>query len=278
MAFIDYLFEWHRFTFYGIAFLGIILLRYFAIAGSLHLFFYSGVGNLLSQRVVPLDPPSGTSIRRDIKLSVCSAVIFALCAAAIVSGYDAGISRLYSDIHAHGLWYLGISYGLVLLLQDTYFYFIHRLFHHPKLFRWFHQGHHRSSRPTPWTSFAFDPAEAAIQSLFLIVIVLILPLHFITVIAVLITMTVWAVVNHLGLDLFSPAFPHHWLGRWLIGPAHHSIHHDRYRMHYGLYFTFWDRLLGTNDFNYDLSLFEDVKIEIVDRQLLEPRLQDSSRK
>ena len=278
MAFIDYLFEEHRFTFYGIAFLGIILLRYFAIAGSLHLFFYSGVGNLLSQRVVPLAPPSGTSIRRDIKLSVCSAVIFALCAAAIVSGYDAGISSLYSDIHAYGLWYLGISYGLVLLLQDTYFYFIHRLFHHPKLFRWFHQGHHRSSRPTPWTSFAFDPAEAAIQSLFLIAIVSILPLHFITVIAVLITMTVWAVVNHLGLDLFSPAFPHHWLGRWLIGPAHHSIHHNRYRMHYGLYFTFWDRLLGTNDINYDRNLFEYVEIEIIDRQLLEPRLQDSSRK
>jgi Delta7-sterol 5-desaturase len=128
------------------------------------------------------------------------------------------------------------------------------LFHHPRLFCWFHQGHHRSHNPTPWTSFAFDPPEAVVQSLFLIAIVSILPLHLITVIALLITMTVWAVVNHLGLDLFSPAFPHHWLGRWFIGPAHHSIHHHRYRLHYGLYFTFWDKLLGTNDPSYDRNL------------------------
>ena len=251
MEIIDYLYEWNRFAFYGLAFLGIIIARYFLIAGSLHLFFYSAGGDFLSSRSVQLTPPSGISIRRDIKLSMCSAVIFAVCAAMIVSSYDLGITQLYADVHSYGLWYLGFSYVLVLLLQDTYFYFIHRLFHHPKLFRWFHQGHHRSSNPTPWTSFAFDPPEAVIQSLFLIAIVFILPLHFITVIAILITMTVWAVVNHLGLDLFSPAFPHHWLGRWFIGPAHHSIHHRRYQLHYGLYFTFWDWLLGTNDPIYD---------------------------
>lgn len=251
MELIDYLFEWHRFIFYGLAFLGIILARYFTIAGGLHLYFYSAGGNFLAQRTVRLAPPSGDAIRHDIRLSVCSAVVFAVCAAAIVSGYDAGATRLYAEIDRYGLWYLGVSYGLVLILQDTYFYFVHRLFHHPKLFKWFHQGHHRSHDPTPWTSFAFDPPEAVIQSLFLIAIVFVLPLHFITVIAVLITMTVWAVVNHLGLNLFSPSFPHHWLGRWFIGPAHHSIHHHRYRLHYGLYFTFWDRLLGTSDPQYD---------------------------
>jgi sterol desaturase/sphingolipid hydroxylase (fatty acid hydroxylase superfamily) len=130
MTLTDYLFEWHRFAFYGFAFLGIILARYFT--------FYSAGGDFLSQRTVRLSAPSGNSIRRDIKLSICSAMIFAVCAAAIVSGYDAGITRLSADIHSQGLWYLGASYGLVLLLQDTYFYFIHRLLHHPKLFKWFH--------------------------------------------------------------------------------------------------------------------------------------------
>jgi Delta7-sterol 5-desaturase len=251
MTLIDYLVGLDRFAFYGCAFLGIIITRYFLIAGGLHLFFYSTGGDFLAQRAVRLVPPSSNSMSRDIKLSMLSAVIFALCAATILSGYDLGITRLYTDIHQYGLWYLGVSYGLVLLLQDTYFYFIHRLFHHPALFRWLHQGHHRSHHPTPWTSFAFDPLEAIVQSLFLLAIVFILPLHFITVIAVLITMTVWAVVNHLGLDLFPPSFPHDWLGKWFIGPAHHSIHHHKYMMHYGLYFTFWDKLLGTNDPNYD---------------------------
>jgi Delta7-sterol 5-desaturase len=85
----------------------------------------------------------------------------------------------------------------------------------------------------------------------LVGIVFVIPLHLVTLIAVLSTMTVWAVLNHLGIDRLPSSFPHHWFGRWFIGPAHHSIHHLKYKLHYGLYFTFWDRLLGTQDPEYD---------------------------
>ncbi|MEE3718024.1 sterol desaturase family protein [Tumidithrix elongata RA019] len=239
------------FGFYGIAFFGIILLRYFLVAGGTYVVFYSRFSQSLIRPPLRHPSPSWLSIQHDILLSVLSTAVFAIAAAAIVSGYDLGITRLYSDAHQYGLWYLGFSYAAVLLLQDAYFYFTHRLFHHPLLFRWMHQGHHRSRYPTPWTSFAFDPLEAIVQALFLVVIVFVLPLHFITLIAVLTTMTVWAVLNHLGLDRLPLSFPHHWLGKWFIGPDHHSIHHLKYTMHYGLYFTFWDKLLGTQDPNYE---------------------------
>jgi lathosterol oxidase len=150
---------------------------------------------------------------------------------------------------------------VVLLLQDTYFYFTHRLSHHPVLFSWLHRGHHRSCHPTPWTSFAFDLPEAIVQSLFLVGIVFVIPLHFITLIAVLSTMTIWAVLNHLGLDRLPASFPHHWLGKWFIGPAHHSVHHRKYMVHYGLYFTFWDRLLGTQDLNYEKTLGDRLSVK-----------------
>jgi len=164
--------------------------------------------------------------------------------------YDLGITRLYTDLSEYGLWYLGISFVSVLMIQDTYFYFLHRLFHNPLLFRWVHYGHHRSQNPTPWTSFAFDLPEAFVQAIFFVGIVFIIPLHFITLVAVLMTMTLWAVWNHIGFELFGPFFPHHWLGKWFIGSTHHSIHHRQYTVHYGLYFTFWDKLLGTQDPNY----------------------------
>lgn len=241
----------HSFGFYGIAFFGIILLRYFLAAGGTYWFFYSPFSEALIHQNLQNQPPSWRSMQHDIQLSVLSAGIFALAAALIISGYGWGMTRLYSDAQQYGLWYLGVSYGIVLVLQDTYFYFTHRFFHHPKLFRWLHQGHHQSRYPTPWTSFAFDPVEAIVQSLFLVGIVLILPLHFITLLAVLTTMTVWAVLNHLGLDRLPASFPHHWLGRWFIGPAHHSVHHLKYTVHYGLYFTFWDKLLGTQDPRYE---------------------------
>ncbi len=241
----------HSFGFYGIAFFGIILVRYFLVAGGTYLFFYSPFSQSLANPPQQRTESDRQGIQRDITLSVLSAGVFALAAAFVMSAYGWGITRLYSHAQQYGLWYLGLSYAAVLVLQDAYFYFTHRLFHHPKLFSWLHQGHHRSRYPTPWTSFAFDPLEAIVQSLFLVGIVFVLPLHFITLIAVLTTMTIWAVLNHLGLDRLPLSFPHHWLGRWFIGPAHHSIHHLRYTMHYGLYFTFWDKLLGSHDPNYD---------------------------
>ena len=220
----------------------------------MYLCFYSPFRQFFGDRNLQHQHPCWRSIRHDVTLSVLSAGVFALAAAFIMSGYSWGITRLYSHAREYGLWYLGFSYGIVLVLQDTYFYFTHRLFHHPSLFRWLHQGHHQSRYPTPWTSFAFDPLEAIVQSLFLVGIVLIIPLHFITLIAVLTTMTVWAVLNHLEINRLPTSFPHHWLGKWFIGPAHHSIHHLKYTVHYGLYFTFWDKLLGTQDSNYEKKI------------------------
>nr|WP_228035564.1 sterol desaturase family protein [Oculatella sp. LEGE 06141] len=180
-----------------------------------------------------------------------STIAFSLGAAFVLSRYDFGGTQLYSDPCQYGWWYLGISFVTVLVLQDTYFYFVHRMFHHPFIFKWMHSGHHRSGDPTPWTSFAFDLPEAIVQMIFFVGIVLLIPLHFATVIAVLLTMTVWAVWNHLGFELFPPSFAHHWLSRWFIGSTHHSIHHRSYTVHYGLYFTLWDRLLGTQDPRYE---------------------------
>ncbi len=239
----------HSFAFYGFAFYAIILARYFILAGGTHLLLY-GVSRKYtetdrqeSQKELSL---SWTLIWQDIQLSILSSVVFAVSAALIMSAYQLGITRLYSDIHQYPLWYLAVSYLVSIVFQDAYFYFLHRLLHHPRLFRNWHQGHHRSKHPTPWTSAAFDVPEAIVHSLFLVAIVFILPLHFITVIAVMSTMTVWAVINHLGVDRLPSNFPHHWCMRWFTGPAHHAIHHSQYHLHYGLYFTFWDQYLGTH--------------------------------
>ena len=165
--------------------------------------------------------------------------------------YDFLITRLYTSCDRYGLWYLGLSFIGILILQDTCFYFIHRLFHHPLLFKHLHSGHHYSTKPTPWTSFALDPPEALLQGLFLLFVVFILPLHFMVLASLLLTMTLWAVLNHLGFELFDSSLARHWLGKWFIGSTYHSIHHRNYRVHDGLYFTFWDRLLNTKDSNYE---------------------------
>jgi sterol desaturase/sphingolipid hydroxylase (fatty acid hydroxylase superfamily) len=46
--------------------------------------------------------------------------------------------------------------------------------------------------------------------------------------------------------MFPRALVHSRLGGWLITASHHQRHHDEYRCNYGLYFTVWDRLCGTD--------------------------------
>ena len=165
--------------------------------------------------------------------------------------YQLGYTRLYLQPEQYGLGYLGFSLVLVLILQDTYFYFTHRLSHHPRCYRWLHQGHHHSKNPTPWTAFAFDPAEAMVQAIYLIGVTVIIPMHLSVLIAVVLVMTLGALIHHFGLRLFKASAIGNWLGSWLVGPTHHWLHHRKYTVHYSLYFTFWDRVLGTQYPGYE---------------------------
>ena len=225
--------------YYLFTFFTIILLRYFLVAGGAYWLFYS------SNELLAKDIKKRQLIKKDITLSIAATTASALCAALVMTVYDSGSTLLYSSLDRHGTAYLFISFIGVILLQDTCYYFLHRGFHHHLVYNWLHRGHHRSKEPTPWTSFALDFPEALIQGLFLVAIIFIVPLHFAVLAVWLITMTIWSLVTHLGFELF-PNFPNHWLGKWLISSNHHSLHHRQYTKHYGLYFTFWDRLLGTN--------------------------------
>ncbi len=246
----------NKFCLDWLALFGIIISRYFLICGGTHLIFYL---ILFKPRRQPL---SWKKIKQDMELSLLCAVIFAFCAALAIAAYDLGFTRLYTSIDKYGLWYLGISFIALLIFQDAYFYFMHRLFHHPLLFKKLHYGHHRSGEPTLWTSFAFDPSEAFIQAFFFIGIIFVLPLHYIPLLTALIVMTVWAVFNHIGFELFPSSFYSNWLGKWFICSKHHLIHHRKYTLHYGLYFTFWDKLLGTQDPNYQKEKLVSIQKQI----------------
>jgi sterol desaturase/sphingolipid hydroxylase (fatty acid hydroxylase superfamily) len=235
--------------YYSLVFLAFILGRYLLLAGGTY-----WVMKVISRRRErdrsAMQSRQRRLIHHDIWLSVYSAFWFALVAAIVMVTYQAGYTRIYTTIEDYGWWYLGTSFLTVLLLQDAYFYLAHRLLHLPFLFQHIHRGHHRSRRPTPWTSFAFEPSEALIHSVFFVGLVMVLPLHYLTLIAAFLTMTIWAIATHLGFPLMPSDSPLRWLGRGFIGPAHHGIHHRQYQVHFGLYFTFWDHLLGTTDPSY----------------------------
>lgn len=90
--------------------------------------------------------------------------------------------------------------------------------------------------------------------MFLTLILLVLPLHLSSVFVFLAHMIVRNVLGHAGVELL----PARWLagawGRWLTTTLHHDLHHAQGRHNYGLYFTWWDRIGGTEHPEYRVQL------------------------
>jgi Delta7-sterol 5-desaturase len=59
------------------------------------------------------------------------------------------------------------------------------------------------------------------------------------------------VMGHLGLELFPRSFVRSRFFRVHTTTTHHAMHHHRFTGNYGLYFTFWDRIMGTMQQRYE---------------------------
>jgi Delta7-sterol 5-desaturase len=232
--------------------LAIDLGRYLLVAVPAFFIFWAWLGPRFRQRWLRPAPPDAATSRREIAYSIATATLFAVTGVLVHAGTQAGIFHVYRDVSLHG----GLLYALVtplilIVLQDTYFYFTHRAMHHRLLFRTMHRVHHLSKHTSPLTAYAFHPLEALVHAAFVPLVALVLPVHEISVFAFLGFMIVRNVVGHLGMELYPSGFTRNPLGRVQTTTTHHALHHLRPGSNFGLYFTFWDRLLGTTDATYE---------------------------
>ena len=155
-------------------------------------------------------------------------------------------------------WPYGIaSVLLAIVIHDTYFYWTHRAMHHRWLFAAVHRVHHLSTNPSPWAAYAFAPLEALVEALVVPLILFIMPMSDAALFSFLVYMIVMNVLGHLGIELYPNWFARSRWTRWLSTTTHHSLHHRDFVGNYGLYFTWWDRLLRTQHPQY-LETFEAV--------------------
>lgn len=222
----------------------IIGLRYLAISGTAHWLLWKRPS---SAYALNRSPPSREAMRREIWLSLASSVIYAAPAAWVIEVWKAGGTKLYTDVSAHAWWWIPLSAVLYLLLHDAYYYWLHRLMHDRRLFKWMHAGHHRSREPTAYAAFAFDLTEAALTAWFLPALVFFIPIHVGVALGLLTLMTVVATLNHCGREVWPDRFVRGPVGGWLITATHHSRHHTHLQRNFGLYFRFWDRVMGTDE-------------------------------
>jgi lathosterol oxidase len=236
----------HDFAITFVALFAIIALRYFLVAG---LFYWLLWGrdpqNVLAHRLAKRSPERRV-IFHEVSWSMVSSLIYAFPGAIVIEAWKAGHTALYTDMTAYGLWYLPVSIFLYLFLHDTFFYWTHRMMHHPKLFKRMHKTHHMSQNPTAWAAFSFHPWESILTAVFLPALVFVIPLHAGAALAILMIMTIASVLNHAGWEIFPTSWMRGFLGRHVITATHHNLHHTNYKVNFGLYFRFWDKLMGTD--------------------------------
>ncbi|MES2569508.1 MAG: sterol desaturase family protein [Verrucomicrobiota bacterium] len=228
-----------------------LALRYLLLAGVAWLLGYVFFKRRWFHRKIIARHPVGSEIRRELRASAISVIIFGLVGSLTVSAARHGWTQMYWRINEHGtLWFWG-SIGCAILLHDTWFYWTHRLMHHRRLFRWFHRTHHLSHNPTPWAAYAFDPLEAVVQAAIFPLAVTVMPMHPFAFALFMLWQITFNIIGHTGYEFHPRWLMDSFLGRILNTPTNHIQHHEKLRGNYGLYFNVWDRLMGTNHEDYE---------------------------
>jgi Delta7-sterol 5-desaturase len=231
-------------------------MRYAMMAGLAWLLAYVWLKQRWLHRKIVMRFPASTEVRREMLYSALSVVIFTVVAAGTIAAANQGWNQIYWRVSDYGwAWFWG-SIVCTIFLHDAYFYWTHRLMHHPRLFPYFHRVHHLSHNPSPWAAYAFDPLEAFVQAGIFPLAALVMPIH---PIAFAIFMG-WQITNnvlgHTGFEFYPRRLMTSPIRYFLNTPTNHAMHHEKMRGNYGLYFNFWDRLMHTNHSDYERRFLE----------------------
>lgn len=231
-------------------------IRYIVFAGITFLLFWVLFRKRLAHRMIQRKYSTRERLTKEFLYSMSSIAIFSLIGTCVFIAVKNGYGQLYFDIHARGWGYFFISILLAILIHDAYFYFTHRLMHHPALFKHVHLVHHLSTNPSPWAAYSFHPFEAIIQGLIGPLLIFLLPLHVYALLAFAIFQITYNVLGHSSIELLPAGFTRSMMF-WHNTPTHHNMHHKFFNCNYCIYFNWWDRIFHTLHPNYDAT-FEEV--------------------
>lgn len=187
--------------------------------------------------------PKPGQVGREIRSSVSTLACFAGIATFVFFLYRHGYTSL--TLEPMPLWYYAVSVVALMLIHDTYFYWVHRLMHTKALYRLVHKEHHDSTAPTPWATYSNTTFEV-LMNCALWPLCFTLPVHPLVVVALVFTENIYNTLGHLGFE-FMPQWvlKNKWICAVQATATHHDAHHRYFRGNYSHYFNLWDKLMGT---------------------------------
>lgn len=223
---------------------------YFTLAGFAWLTLHLVLARWLARRRIAAAAPTAGQMGRELLYSLRSLAVYGLVGGGMVFAVASGWTPMYFRIARYGWTWFFVSILVIVIIHDAYFYWTHRLMHHPRLFRMFHRTHHLSTNPSPWAAYSFSTGEAFVQAGIAPLVIFTLPVHPLAFSIFMLWQISFNVLGHCGFELFPSWFVRSWCGRILNTTTHHAQHHETNRANFSLYFNFWDRWLGTNHQRY----------------------------
>jgi sterol desaturase/sphingolipid hydroxylase (fatty acid hydroxylase superfamily) len=217
--------------------------RYLLLIGVFFLFLKLSAKSVSSSSPRPIG--FRNQVRREVIYSVLTVLMFSVLNASL-SGYGVlSHSFLYFEIADYGWLWFWVSVPLMVIVHDALFYWIHRALHGSKLFFRAHFVHHLSIHPTVLSTYSLHPWEALLEAAALAVMIFLLPVHPLAFLIFQSVSTLLNVYCHCGRDPHLDFRVTQFLRRWIFTPMTHNIHHTAGDCNYGLYFLYWDRIMGT---------------------------------
>jgi len=216
------------------------------VAGGLHLYFYHFKKQADDEKFDPRD------LSRDSKLfhfnnQVWDNMFWTLTSAVgIWSFYESIMMWAYANGFAPMMAFGDNPTGFILLLfvipfwNGFHFYWQHRMFHTPALYKLAHNWHHKNTNVGPWSGAAMHPIEHSIWFTAVFVL-LVLPSHPLHAIFIMQLQAITAVTSHCGYENLL-------IGKrvkFRLGDFFHQLHHRFYDCNYGTFETPWDQWFDT---------------------------------
>ncbi len=246
------------------------------------IFWVVGKRYFANRRIQPVQRANTRQYLDEIRHSLVFVMMYAVADLWLLHGSSGaadtgGLFKIYTDISQHGgLPYAVFTCFVLFVIDDTWFYWMHRTIHHPQIYKHVHKVHHESVDTTPFTAYRFHPAEGVLEmgsAVLVIGYAALVPVHLGAIIAWQIGAIAFNVIGHMGYEIYPSWWTNHWLLKWKTPSTHHNMHHERFDGNYGLYFLWWDRIMNTEIRDYEAtyrSLFRRGKAEIEDDDAFKP--------
>jgi sterol desaturase/sphingolipid hydroxylase (fatty acid hydroxylase superfamily) len=197
-------------------------------------------------------------IKSEIINSLFTLMVSTLIVLAIYLMKSLGLTKIYTDINEYPRFFAIGGFFIFLFLDDTWFYWIHRLLHHPKIFKYVHKVHHKSIDVNPFTSLSFHWVETLLLTSWIVPVSMFFPMY----VPAFGLLQIWGLLDNIKSHIGYEFFPSWWnksIGKLMTSSTHHNMHHSKFNGNYGVHFRIWDRLLGT-EFNDYEKTFDEIQM------------------